>query len=153
MAGFLKIERSYLETVEYRTARPALRFVFAAIAGHANGESKACFPGVRTISEITGYDVHHVRCLIRELDKGGLIKREARPGKSSNYIISMGAPYPGQGVPKVQDTQGTPLSDPGHIKPLTLGTPCHIELPLTTLTAKDEIKKLKKLETRKTECY
>ena len=61
--------------------------VFIALAGHADKETRKCWPSRKRISELTGIHVSNVSVATRKLKKFGYIEKEEFFGRVNRYRI------------------------------------------------------------------
>ncbi len=107
--------------------------VLCAIAAYADRSGK-CWPATTTLASELGVSDRRVRSCLRNLESGGYLKTEHRPGQRSSYTILRETPNPGTSpsgesgtsASGVEDNPGT--SPSGGAEPELPGTP-ERELP------------------------
>jgi hypothetical protein len=97
---------------------PTAKFVLVVLADAHNGHSGDCFPSIARIAETTGYGESTVKYAIRDLEAGGLLRRETQTDhngrtKGVQYCLSIGDGRGHQPTPGGHMTGGEGSPDDG----------------------------------------
>ena len=70
---------------------PADRLVLLALADCANDDGR-CWPGVATVARKCAMSERNVQRTLRDLEAGGRVRTERRPGRKSIYMLDLATP-------------------------------------------------------------
>lgn len=77
---------------------PTAKLVLLSIADRANAAGE-CFPSVRDMVARTGLKERAIQYAMRELERGGWLRREFRAGRANIYVVSLNRQTPAADAP------------------------------------------------------